>query len=120
MQALFSRLRSASKLRYIIGGALLVGGSGRYYSYDRVSCSGAVGSPSYSVVVEGPQTPSTAGINVSSLPKYTKDQVASHKTLETGIWVTFEDGVYDITEFYRVHPGSSFSERSCYDQERNS
>lgn len=39
------------------------------------------------------------------LPFFTKTDVANHKTLETGIWVTYKEGVYDITEFIRNHPG---------------
>jgi len=42
---------------------------------------------------------------IKSLPEYTKAQVAEHKTSSNGIWVTYKDGVYDITEFVGVHPG---------------
>jgi sulfite oxidase len=41
----------------------------------------------------------------SHLPYFELDDVAKHKTLETGVWVFFEDGVYDITEFIELHPG---------------
>lgn len=41
------------------------------------------------------------------LPTYTLDDVARHKTKETGIWVTFKNGVYDITEYVSSHPGGS-------------
>eukprot|EP00602_Paraphysomonas_sp_CaronLab_P006325 CAMPEP_0185026066 /NCGR_PEP_ID=MMETSP1103-20130426/9776_1 /TAXON_ID=36769 /ORGANISM="Paraphysomonas bandaiensis, Strain Caron Lab Isolate" /LENGTH=516 /DNA_ID=CAMNT_0027559511 /DNA_START=230 /DNA_END=1780 /DNA_ORIENTATION=- len=34
-------------------------------------------------------------------------EVTKHKTLETGIWTTFKDGVYDITDFVANHPGGS-------------
>ena len=40
-----------------------------------------------------------------NLPTYTMEDVSSHKTKETGIWVTYRDGVYDITEFIEAHPG---------------
>ena len=36
---------------------------------------------------------------------YTLADVAAHKSKESGIWVTYEDGVYDITEFVAAHPG---------------
>jgi sulfite oxidase len=34
-------------------------------------------------------------------------QVAKHKTKQDGIWVTYKDGVYDITDFVEGHPGGS-------------
>ncbi|KDD77101.1 oxidoreductase molybdopterin [Helicosporidium sp. ATCC 50920] len=40
-----------------------------------------------------------------SLPVYTKEEVAKHRTKETGIWVTYKDGVYDVTEWAAIHPG---------------
>jgi hypothetical protein len=33
------------------------------------------------------------------LPEYTADQVAQHKTPKDRVWVTYKDGVYDITDF---------------------
>ena len=41
------------------------------------------------------------------LPVYTREEVAKHTTPETRIWVTFRDGVYDITEFVQAHPGGA-------------
>ena len=38
---------------------------------------------------------------------YSRKEVAEHTTAETGIWVTFENGVYDITRFVEEHPGGS-------------
>eukprot|EP00960_Hanusia_phi_P025437 745643-Hanusia_phi.AAC.1 len=39
---------------------------------------------------------------------YTKAQVAQHVSREAGgIWVTYKDGVYDITEFIEGHPGGA-------------
>lgn len=34
-------------------------------------------------------------------------EVAQHKTADTRIWVTYKDGVYDITEFIEQHPGGA-------------
>ena len=45
---------------------------------------------------------------------YTRAEVAAHTTAETGIWVTYKDGVYDITEFVRMHPGP-WHELACRD-----
>lgn len=41
------------------------------------------------------------------LPAYTKADVSKHTTPETRIWVTYKDGVYDITEFVEAHPGGA-------------
>ncbi|KAM3620696.1 uncharacterized protein V6R79_000712 [Siganus canaliculatus] len=41
----------------------------------------------------------------SALPIFTQEQVKSHRSLEDGVWVTFNGGVYDITEFVAMHPG---------------
>ena len=40
-------------------------------------------------------------------PKKTfkRAQVAAHNTSEKGIWVTYQDGVYDVSEFVKIHPG---------------
>lgn len=36
---------------------------------------------------------------------YRRSEVEKHKSKESGIWVTFKDGVYDITKFIANHPG---------------
>ena len=36
---------------------------------------------------------------------YSLAEVARHKRKEEGIWVTYKDGVYDITDFVDLHPG---------------
>lgn len=41
------------------------------------------------------------------LPTYTKADVSKHATPEARIWVTYKDGVYDITEFVEAHPGGA-------------
>jgi len=40
-------------------------------------------------------------------PVYRKRDLQKHKRLEDRIWVAFRDGVYDITDFIKVHPGGS-------------
>ena len=39
------------------------------------------------------------------LPSYSLEEVSKHKEKETRIWVTYGDGVYDITDFIEQHPG---------------
>eukprot|EP00842_Homolaphlyctis_polyrhiza_P002854 jgi/Hompol1/356/HPOL_003107-RA len=36
---------------------------------------------------------------------FTRGEVSAHNSVETGIWVTYGDGVYDISEFVSIHPG---------------
>ncbi|XP_012943234.1 sulfite oxidase [Aplysia californica] len=45
------------------------------------------------------------GVLRKDLPTYSAAEVASHNSRETGIWVTFQNGVYDITEYVLQHPG---------------
>lgn len=43
----------------------------------------------------------------AELPEYDREEVARHNSLKDGgrVWVTYKDGVYDITEFVANHPG---------------
>ena len=41
------------------------------------------------------------------LPTYSLADVSRHKTKETGIWVTYNNAVYDITDYVASHPGGS-------------
>lgn len=52
-----------------------------------------------------PSLAGLGGVKVNGLPHFGAEEVAKHKTAETGIWVTFREGVYDITEFVAGHPG---------------
>lgn len=40
-------------------------------------------------------------------PVYRKADLQQHKTAEQRIWVAYKDGVYDITDFVKKHPGGS-------------
>lgn len=40
------------------------------------------------------------------LPTYKLDEIQKHNSPETGIWITYGIGVYDITKFVPNHPGS--------------
>jgi cytochrome b involved in lipid metabolism len=41
----------------------------------------------------------------SDEPKYSPEEVAKHKTKDARIWVSYNGGVYDVTEFIDLHPG---------------
>src|SRR4051794_36503551 len=45
-----------------------------------------------------------AGEYKEGLPEYTRSEVAKHSTKENRIWVTYKNGVYDITDFIEMHP----------------
>ena len=60
-----------------------------------------------SFVVPTEMTPIATSSSDERLPIYTREEVSKHTTPETRIWVTFKDGVYDITEFVQAHPGGA-------------
>lgn len=45
------------------------------------------------------------GIVNASLPEYSWAEVQKHDSLQNGVWVTYKDGVYDVTKFVPAHPG---------------
>mgnify|MGYP002821989355 CR=1 FL=1 len=45
------------------------------------------------------------GRAVPDLPIYTREQVAEHNTKDKRVWVTFREGVFDVTDFISIHPG---------------
>jgi sulfite oxidase len=47
----------------------------------------------------------TSGADCEEEKIYRTPEIQKHKTKETGIWVTYKDGVYDITKFIPNHPG---------------
>jgi len=46
-----------------------------------------------------------AGRRRPDLPDYRLNDISAHRSAETRVWVTFGDGVYDITDFMVGHPG---------------
>lgn len=48
-----------------------------------------------------------AGKEVPELPSFTREEISKHKSLETRVWVTYKDGVYDVTDFLPQHPGGA-------------
>lgn len=49
----------------------------------------------------------TRDMNYNDLPVYRSSEVSKHTTKEAGVWVIYEDGVYDITKFIQNHPGGA-------------
>jgi sulfite oxidase len=44
-------------------------------------------------------------VRSKEFPTYSRRQVMDHRTKEDRIWITYKDGVYDITDWVPVHPG---------------
>lgn len=42
-----------------------------------------------------------------SYPLYTVNEIRKHSSIEDRVWVTYKDGVYDITDFVNEHPGGN-------------
>ena len=42
----------------------------------------------------------------AGLPEYSMEEVGRHHSRDERVWVTFKNGVYDITDFIPLHPGA--------------
>ncbi|XP_013093261.2 sulfite oxidase-like [Biomphalaria glabrata] len=58
-------------------------------------------------VLAASESPNEPGQIIEGLPTYSRADVAAHNTVETKIWVTFRNGVYDITQYLQSHPGGN-------------
>ncbi|KAJ8667375.1 hypothetical protein QAD02_009037 [Eretmocerus hayati] len=47
------------------------------------------------------------GSRQKGLPTFTLQQINKHDNLKDGVWVCYKEGVYDITNFIKKHPGGS-------------
>ncbi|WAR04452.1 SUOX-like protein [Mya arenaria] len=47
------------------------------------------------------------GSVIDGLPTYSLADVSKHKTSADGIWVTYKNGVYDISDYVKNHPGGN-------------
>ena len=45
------------------------------------------------------------GVWKPDLPTYNSEEVSKHVSKARGIWVTYKDGVYDVTNFPKKYPG---------------
>ncbi len=45
------------------------------------------------------------GIRKEGLPEYSREDVSKHRTPKDRIWITYKEGVYDITDYVDHHPG---------------
>ncbi|XP_050506196.1 sulfite oxidase-like [Diabrotica virgifera virgifera] len=89
---------STFKVKNLLIGGLVTGCIGYYF----------VGNKKVVLAKESPKvdkSDAVPGNYRSNLPVYSLDEIASHNSKETGIWVTYKEGVYNITEFVEGHPG---------------
>ena len=47
----------------------------------------------------------TAGSRRDDLPDIRRKDIERHKDASTGVWMTYRDGVYDVTDYVAGHPG---------------
>merc|ERR1711962_117564 len=49
------------------------------------------------------------GVRKEGLPEFSMEEVGRNSSTEGGgrVWVTYKDGVYDITDFIPLHPGAT-------------
>jgi sulfite oxidase len=45
------------------------------------------------------------GKRVENLPSFTFAEISKHKNKNESVWVTYQEGVYDVTDFVSKHPG---------------
>ncbi|GAX85602.1 hypothetical protein CEUSTIGMA_g13017.t1 [Chlamydomonas eustigma] len=62
-------------------------------------------SPADATSCPSPATSRLLNADDSGLPTFTVEEVAEHRDLKSGIWITYKGEVYDITEFIEAHPG---------------
>ena len=55
----------------------------------------------------GEKTNRFVAADAKDLKTYTRSEVSKHKDTKDGIWITFKNGVYDITDFVEQHPGGA-------------
>jgi sulfite oxidase len=76
----------------VLGGSL---GLGLYLKRETAQCA-----------EKDIQTPKY-GAHKDNLPTYRIAEIASHNSWDKRIWVTYKNGVYDVTDFVAGHPGGT-------------
>mmetsp|Transcript_28948 Transcript_28948/g.84853 ORF Transcript_28948/g.84853 Transcript_28948/m.84853 type:complete len:537 (-) Transcript_28948:164-1774(-) len=103
-------LRLAEQARVRINPRVACGVAGAFASSLAAShYAFADAKPQAAAALHVPREPAKPAGKVVSCgwPTYTRAQVAEHTTADSGIWVTYKDGVYDITDFVDSHPGGN-------------
>lgn len=82
-----------------LAGGLLLGTCGLAYGSRNVTVHAEQGQAATSPFRE-------AGQRIDGLKEYTAEEVREHDSQDKRIWVSFRNGVYDITDFIPLHPGA--------------
>jgi len=75
----------------------------KYGAFAATAATAASAFALFNVLNESSRTKKTAF--AKSMPVFTAAEVSSHSSKKDGIWVTYKDGVYDISDFVQNHPG---------------
>ena len=93
-----ARKSSRSKPHLLIfPGTVLAGATGLLYIKQKQESSSSGKVPVHHQL--------SAGMKKEGLRTFTYEEVSKHDSEETGVWITFKGGVYDITKFTSQHPG---------------
>ena len=49
---------------------------------------------------------SAYGQRRADLPTFSMEEVSQHADVKDRVWMTYHEGVYDVTDFVRQHPGT--------------
>ena len=80
----------------------------RTVEFGRLFALAAVASSPVSPYVwceEIPQPHPNLGKRIPGLKTFKFEEIAKHKKKDESVWVTYQEGVYDVTEFVSKHPG---------------
>lgn len=80
-------------------------------NYNFLVCGAIAGAAAFLTYLLSPEInckeAQKLGRTREGLVYYGKKEISKHKSADSGIWVTYQHNVYDITEFVEGHPGGS-------------
>lgn len=98
-----AKMRTKFSNFILFASATLFLGSG--FTYRKYAFLNSANNKGNSTPIDDFKGHNPQGLNIETLPIYTRKEVMEHCTLDKRIWITYQDGVYDITDFIKVHPG---------------
>ena len=81
--------------KYLFCSAITLSALGAYYLYNS----------EFKKVYALVQKSQTCGIRRNDLRTFSAEEVGKHDNKESGILISYKEGVYDITDFVEKHPG---------------
>ena len=104
--------RNYTEVKYVIPAILsLVGVAGVKLYFDeknKTRCAKKIELPGFTRETVGTvmsEKESTESLKKAESTNFSREEVSSHASLDKGVWVIYENKVYDITEFIENHPG---------------